>query len=594
MIKNKLNEMKLVTKFVLGISSIVLLMFISGIFNISSIGTIIRYVTVGDDFNRFAKLGKDLRIIEKNYIARGEEKYVKQMEEVKLKIDKNISSTKSLLKVKEDIDLVDQIAKISDEYLNYFKEYSSAQRGIIETREAIVKAAREMEKQSLDLREDQKKQMLKDFSRERVNKADDANRLIKYVVEIRVAEKNFIMRHEEKYAEELKKILNSVYKQIETTKAKMKRKININQMTRMRNAVEAYEKNFAKNYDFNSIKKKKEESMIASAREFMNITEKGRSIAKKKLESNTNSTRTTLIIFLVIILGISFSIGFLINRTISGGIQKILIQFNQLIKNVLEGKLDSRGDSESVGVDFKGIIDQTNELIDAFMGPLNVTAEYVDRISKGDLPEKITDDYKGDFNEIKNNLNQCIDAISELVADANILSNAAVQGKLDTRADAGKHQGDYAAIVKGVNDTLDAVIGPLNVAAEYVDRISKGDLPEKITDNYNGDFNEIKNNLNMMIENLTNFAINAQTASGQVASGSEQMSSGAQEMAQSASEQSASVEQVSSSMEEMNSSVIQNADNAKETASISEKAAVDAEDGGKSVAETVQAMKSIA
>lgn len=157
MVKNKLNEMKLVTKFVLGISSIVLLMFISGIFNISSIGTIIRYVTVGDDFNRFAKLGKDLRIIEKNYIARGEEKYVKQMEEVKLKIDKNISSTKSLLKVKEDIDLVDQIAKISDEYFNYFKEYTAAHKEVIKTGKAMVVAAREMEKQTVELREDQKK-----------------------------------------------------------------------------------------------------------------------------------------------------------------------------------------------------------------------------------------------------------------------------------------------------------------------------------------------------------------------------------------------------------------------------------------------------
>ena len=59
-----------------------------------------------------------------------------------------------------------------------------------------------------------------------------------------------------------------------------------------------------------------------------------------------------------------------------------------------------------------------------------------------------------------------------------------------------KHQGDFRKIVQGVNETLDAVIGPLNVAAEYVDRISKGDIPPKITDSYNGDFNEIKNNLN--------------------------------------------------------------------------------------------------
>jgi len=83
-----------------------------------------------------------------------------------------------------------------------------------------------------------------------------------------------------------------------------------------------------------------------------------------------------------------------------------------------------------------------------------------------------------------------------------MLSRAALEGKLDIRADASKHQGEYRKVVEGVNDTLDAVIGPLNVAAEYVERISRGDIPQKITDNYNGDFNEIKNNLNNCIDGL--------------------------------------------------------------------------------------------
>ena len=74
--------------------------------------------------------------------------------------------------------------------------------------------------------------------------------------------------------------------------------------------------------------------------------------------------------------------------------------------------------------------------------------------------------------------------------------SAAVDGKLATRADASKHQGDFRKIVEGFNLTLDDVIRPLNVSAEYVDRISKGDIPPKITDTYNGDFNVIKNNLN--------------------------------------------------------------------------------------------------
>lgn len=174
------------------------------------------------------------------------------------------------------------------------------------------------------------------------------------------------------------------------------------------------------------------------------------------------------------------------------------------------------------------------------------------------------------------------------------LANAAVEGKLSTRADADNFEGNYRRIVQGVNDTLDAVIEPLNVAAEYIERISKGDIPEPIIDDYRGDFNRIKNNINEMIDNLTKFATDTQTAAEQVASGSQQISSSSEEMSQGATEASASVEEVSSSMEEMNSTVQQNADNARETAAIAEKSARDALEGGRSVAETVKAMKDIA
>src|SRR5208337_3968699 len=178
-----------------------------------------------------------------------------------------------------------------------------------------------------------------------------------------------------------------------------------------------------------------------------------------------------------------------------------------LIKASLEGKLSTRADATKHQGDYRKIVQGVNEMLDAVIGPLNVAAKYVDQISKGDIPAKITDTYKGDFNEIKNNLNACVDAVNALVADANLLSKAAVEGKLATRADASKHQGDYRKIVQGVNDCLDAVIGPLTVSAKYVDQISKGDIPAKITDTYNGDFNEIKNNLNACID-----AVNAMVA----------------------------------------------------------------------------------
>jgi methyl-accepting chemotaxis protein len=197
-----------------------------------------------------------------------------------------------------------------------------------------------------------------------------------------------------------------------------------------------------------------------------------------------------------------------LNRAIDA-VNKMIADARLLSQAAVDGLLSTRADASQHEGDFRKIVQGVNETLDAVIGPLNVAANYVDRISKGDIPEKIIDNYNGDFNTIKNNLNTCIDVVNNLVADADMLVNAAVDGRLETRADASKHQGDFRKIVQGVNETLDAVIGPLNVAANYVDRISKGDIPEKITDNYNGDFNTIKNNLNTCIDVVNNLVSDA-------------------------------------------------------------------------------------
>jgi methyl-accepting chemotaxis protein len=306
---------------------------------------------------------------------------------------------------------------------------------------------------------------------------------------------------------------------------------------------------------------------------------------------------------------------------------------NVLAKAAVDGHLDTRADASAHQGDFRKIVKGVNETLDAVIGPLNVAANYVDRIAQGDIPKKITDSYNGDFNAIKNNLNTCIDAVNALVADAGTLAKAAVDGKLATRADANKHQGDYRKIVQGVNETLDSVINPLNVAANYVDRISKGDLPPKISDSYNGDFNAIKNNLNVLIEamervtrvsqeiaggnlqievnarsekdelmkalaamvkKLSDVVMDVKGSADNVSSGAQQMSASSEQLSQGATEQASSIQEVSSSMEQMSSNIKQNADNATQTEKIALKAASDAKEGGEAVSQTVEAMKQIA
>ncbi len=183
-----------------------------------------------------------------------------------------------------------------------------------------------------------------------------------------------------------------------------------------------------------------------------------------------------------------------------GTIKELLAETNNLIKATQEGKLDTRGNSAQFNGGWGELVGGVNKLIDALVSPINVTAEYVDRISKGDIPPKITDTYNGDFNEIKNNLNSCIDVMSGLLAETNNLIKATQEGKLDTRGNSAQFNGGWGELVGGVNKLIDALVSPINVTAEYVDRISKGDIPPKITDTYNGDFNEIKNNLNSCID----------------------------------------------------------------------------------------------
>ncbi|AEG02331.1 methyl-accepting chemotaxis protein [Methylomonas methanica] len=181
-------------------------------------------------------------------------------------------------------------------------------------------------------------------------------------------------------------------------------------------------------------------------------------------------------------------------------LKTVMADAENLVKAAVEGRLETRADASKHQGDFRKLVEGVNDTLDAVIGPLNVAADYVDNISKGNIPAKITDSYNGDFNTIKNNLNNCIDAISNMVTEAANLETAAIEGRLATRADASRYQGDYRKIVQGVNNTLDAVIGPLNVTADYVDQIAKGIIPPTITDSYNGDFNIIKNNLNNVVK----------------------------------------------------------------------------------------------
>ncbi len=256
----------------------------------------------------------------------------------------------------------------------------------------------------------------------------------------------------------------------------------------------------------------------------------------------------------------------------------------RLAKSAKDGKLAERAILEGFDGRYHQLLDGVNGILDAVTGPLNVAAEYVDRISKGDIPPKITDIYYGDFNALKVNLNACIEGLGgltevdavlqrmaindysrqvegkyegvfasvgqavntvrtrimhvirtvknvsqgelgelaeykkigrrseadELVPslielmenlkaltdDFETLANEAVEGRLATRADAGKLQGEYRRIVEGVNEMLDAILLPIGEGNRVLTLIRGGNLREKMDIACKGDHAKMKDAVN--------------------------------------------------------------------------------------------------
>ncbi len=182
---------------------------------------------------------------------------------------------------------------------------------------------------------------------------------------------------------------------------------------------------------------------------------------------------------------------------------ELLTETDKLVRATVEGQLSTRGNASKFAGDWGKLVGGVNNLVDAFVGPINVTAEYVDRISKGDIPPKIVDAYHGDFNEIKNNLNACIDTMNGLLSETDKIVRAAADGELDKRADASRFVGGWNKLVSGVNDTITNIVDPLMVTADYVDKVAKGIIPPEITTVYKGQYNIIKLNLNAVVKMMS-------------------------------------------------------------------------------------------
>ena len=193
------------------------------------------------------------------------------------------------------------------------------------------------------------------------------------------------------------------------------------------------------------------------------------------------------------------------------------------------------------------------------------------------------DAYEG----VRNKIAQLSSVTNELIIDGQ-------EGRLSKRGDAKIFDGAYREIVKGFNGVLDAVILPIQDGARVMDEFATGDFTGRITADYKGDHQLIKNSINKMGESVSNVLNQVKEAVAATASAANQISSSTEEMAAGAQEQSSQATEVAGAVEQMTKTIYETTKNTGQATEASKNAGKSAKEGGHVVEETIHGMNRIA
>ncbi len=268
-------------------------------------------------------------------------------------------------------------------------------------------------------------------------------------------------------------------------------------------------------------------------------------------------------------------------------------QIERVLAAAVAGQLDTRLDLEGFRGFTRTLAGGLNQVLDAIVAPLRVAASQLQQIAAGDIPQPITTEFRGEFNEIRRSLNTCTDVLRRLMKDVGGLVDAAAAGVLDKRADASQHWGDYGRIVEGVNKTLDAVVGPMAETQAVMSALAAGDLRRRMDGHYVGAFAELQTAVNTSIDNLLRTVARITGAAQSINASSIEIAKGNQDLNTRTQHQAQSLEETTVSLQTLTAKVRQAVEHARQANDRASVARTQAENGGQVVQDAVAAMREI-
>ncbi|MBW4548807.1 MAG: HAMP domain-containing protein [Symplocastrum torsivum CPER-KK1] len=172
-----------------------------------------------------------------------------------------------------------------------------------------------------------------------------------------------------------------------------------------------------------------------------------------------------------------------------------------------EGKLGVQADVRGVAGTWKDLTDSVNSMAGNLTAQVRNIAEVTTAVANGDLSKKITVDVKGEIFELKNTINIMVDQLSSFASEVTrVAREVGTEGKLGVQAEVRGVAGTWKDLTDSVNSMAGNLTGQVRNIAEVTTAVANGDLSKKITVQVKGEILELKNTINIMVDQLSSFA----------------------------------------------------------------------------------------
>ena len=235
-----------------------------------------------------------------------------------------------------------------------------------------------------------------------------------------------------------------------------------------------------------------------------------------------------------------------------------------------------------------------NDLVDVNERVIGDTVRVFSALSHGNLNETINTDYRGSFDQLKHDANATVEKIRHVIeGDIQSLVDAARTGDLKRRIDISDKDGFFESLSLGMNELVGTVDQVFSDIAGTMRNVAEGDLTQTIDTDYQGAYDDLKQDINKTITNLDGIIADVRDSSKVINNAAAEISSGNENLSSRTEQQASSLEETASSMEELTSTVQNNATNALQANQLAQSARNQAEEGGAVVNQAIDAMSEI-